>query len=63
MGSRVAAMDTWKRIDAIERLRRFLLAYRDAWACLKARMANVVFPTGTYLLQVRHGVAVATAAS
>jgi REP element-mobilizing transposase RayT len=63
MSPRVAAMDTWKRIDAIERLRRFLQAYREAWACLKARLPNVVFPPGTYLLQVRHGVAVATAAT
>lgn len=53
---RVAARDKWKRIEALSRLTSFLRAYRDAWLARRAGLRDVVFPAGTYLLRVEHGV-------
>jgi REP element-mobilizing transposase RayT len=59
---RIAARDKWKRIEAISRLRSFLIEYRDAWTKRKAGAAHVLFPVGTYLLRILHGVQCAGAA-
>ncbi|HET8569781.1 MAG TPA: hypothetical protein VFM93_12455 [Candidatus Limnocylindria bacterium] len=56
---RVAAGDKWKRIEALGRLVEFLRAYRDAWAARCAGDLDAVFPCGTYLLRVMHGVSCA----
>jgi putative transposase len=56
MKPRVAARDKWKRIEALSRLVRFLDDYRAAWAAWRAGRRDVVFPLGTYLLSVMHGV-------
>jgi REP element-mobilizing transposase RayT len=58
---RVAARDRWRRIEAISRLKGFLQDYREAWLARKAGIANVLFPAGTYLLRVLHGVQCAAA--
>jgi putative transposase len=58
---RVAARDKWKRIEALRRLVEFLRAYRSAWSARCAGEPNVLFPCGTYLLRVVHGVPCAAA--
>jgi REP element-mobilizing transposase RayT len=52
---RLAARDKWKRIEAIGRLKEFLSDYREAWHARRAG-ADALFPAGTYLLQIMHGV-------
>jgi putative transposase len=59
---RIAARDKWKRIEGIFRVKDFLRAYRQAFDERRAGAANVVFPAGTYLLRVLHGVQCAGAA-
>jgi REP-associated tyrosine transposase len=56
LSPRVAARDTWKRLEALTRLDDFLRAYRAAWAAMRSGVRDVVFPAGTYLLRVQHGV-------
>lgn len=59
----IAAGDKWRRIEALQRRRAFLEAYREARLELEERLAagrsikNIVFPAGTYLLRKRYGVA------
>jgi REP element-mobilizing transposase RayT len=53
---RVAARDKWKRMEALSRLKTFLVEYRAAWVARRAGLANVVFPAGTWLLRVMHDV-------
>ncbi len=59
LNPRVASRDKWKRIETLGRLVEFLRAYRSAWRARRAGERNVVFPHGTYLLRVLHGVACA----
>jgi len=56
LNPRAAGWDKWKRVEVLGRLREFLQAYREAWAARKAGKAGAVFPAGTYLLRVVHGV-------
>jgi REP element-mobilizing transposase RayT len=56
LNPRVAARDKWKRIEALSRLVDFLRAYREAWSARRAGVRGVLFPAGTYLLRVLHGV-------
>lgn len=56
LNPRVAASDKWKRIEALSRLVEFLRAYREAWRAKRSGTADALFPAGTYLLRVRHGV-------
>jgi len=56
LNPRVAARDKWKRIEALGRLVGFLSAYRAAWVARRAGKRAAVFPAGTYLLRVLHGV-------
>lgn len=53
---RVAARDKWKRIETLARLVDFLERYRDAWRARRAGSPDVLFPAGTYLLRIAHGV-------
>jgi putative transposase len=62
LSPRVAARDTWKRIEVISRLVDFVRAYRAAWAARRSGTADVVFPVGTYLLRIQHGVRCAAGA-
>lgn len=61
LNPQVAGRDKWKRIEALGRLVEFVRAYRDAWVAWCAGDAHVVFPHGTYLMRVLHGVACAGA--
>jgi hypothetical protein len=56
LNPRVASRDKWKRIEVLGRLVEFLRAYRVAWAARSAGDSDVLFPSGTYLLRVVHGV-------
>ncbi len=56
LNPRVAGRDKWKRIEALGRFVEFLRAYRVAWKARRAGEAGAVFPHGTYLLRVLHGV-------
>jgi hypothetical protein len=56
---RVACRDKWKRIEALGRLVEFLRCYRKAWNAWRTGALGVVFPAGTYLVRVTHGVACA----
>jgi REP element-mobilizing transposase RayT len=58
---RVASRDKWKRIEALSRLVEFVEAYRAAW-CARRSGLHAVFPAGTYLLRVAHGVPCASSA-
>ncbi len=53
---RVACRDKWKRIEALNRLAKFLHAYREALAAWRKGIRNALFPPGTYLLRLTHGV-------
>jgi REP element-mobilizing transposase RayT len=55
LNPRVAARDKWKRVEVLGRLVEFLQAYREAWSA-RQRGVRSVFPAGTYLLRVAHGV-------
>ena len=59
---RLAARDTWKLIEGIFSDKSFRQDYRQAWSDRRAGMANVLFPAGTYLLRILHGVQCAGAA-
>ncbi|HZZ83765.1 MAG TPA: hypothetical protein VFE30_04455 [Anaeromyxobacteraceae bacterium] len=56
LNPRIAARDKWKRIEAIERLRAFLEAYRLALAELRSGVRDALFPAGTYQLRLEHNV-------
>jgi putative transposase len=62
LNPRIAARDKWKRIEGVYRLKAFVEEYRRAWAARRDGLANVLFPAGTYLLRVLHGVQCAGAA-
>lgn len=55
LSPRVASPNKWKRIEALVRVRDFVLAYREALASWKAGWRDVVFPAGTWLMRVQHG--------
>jgi len=61
LNPRVAARDKWKRIEALGRLVGFLRSYREAWIARREGRGSFVFPAGTWLLRVQHGVACAGA--
>jgi REP element-mobilizing transposase RayT len=56
LSPRVASRDPWKRLEALGRLVEFLRAYRAAWRARRAGRSDAIFPAGTYLLRVAHGV-------
>jgi REP-associated tyrosine transposase len=58
---RVAALDKWKREEALSRLVEFVRAYRVAWAALRAGARDALFPHGTYQLRISLGVRCAAA--
>ncbi len=61
LNPRLASRDKWKRIEALGRLAEFLRSYRDAWTARRAGADRTLFPHGTYLLRVLHGVPCAAA--
>ena len=61
LNPRVAALDKWNRVQVLQRLLTFLQTYREAWEARREGKRNVLFPAGTYLLRVAHGVPCAAA--
>jgi putative transposase len=59
MNPQVAARNKWRRIEALQRLRDFIRAYRAAHQRWKAGAWDVLFPAGTYALRVDAGARVA----
>jgi putative transposase len=57
LNPRVAARDKWKRIEALGRLVDFISSYREALRAWRADRSTALFPAGTYLMRVAHGVA------
>jgi hypothetical protein len=56
LNPRVAARDKWKRAELLGKLKAFLADYRDALAAWREKQPCPVFPVGTYLMRVAHGV-------
>jgi len=56
---RVACRDKWKRIETLQRLVAFVDDYRRALVAWRDGQVGVVFPAGTYLVRLTHGVACA----
>lgn len=59
---RVAARDRRRRMELLQRLKSFLTDYAVALASWREGNRATVFPAGTYLMRVVHGVACASAA-
>jgi len=51
----------WARIEALQRLKDWLAAYRDCWLQFASGVRDVVFPAGTYALRRNLGVCCAPA--
>jgi REP element-mobilizing transposase RayT len=62
LNPRIAARDKWKRIETLRSLKCWEQAYQAARARWCAGVRDVVFPAGTWLLRVVHGVPCASAA-
>jgi REP element-mobilizing transposase RayT len=52
---RVAARNKWKRIEALERLKEFLVSHREALLAWRGGIRDVLFPAGTYWMRTMHG--------
>ena len=61
LNPRVASRSKWQRIAALQRDKRWLAAYREAYDKFCAGVRDVLFPEGTYLMRVQYGVACAQA--
>jgi REP element-mobilizing transposase RayT len=59
---RIAARDKWKRIEGLFRLKDWERRYRSSRIRWCSGIRDVVFPAGTWLLRVMHGVQCAGAA-
>jgi putative transposase len=62
LNPQVAAGDPEERIGLLEALRGFRRSYRAALEAFRAGIRDVIFPAGTYLLRIEHGVACAVVA-
>jgi putative transposase len=60
LNPRVACRDKWRRIETLQRLKEFRVAYREAWSDFSRGVRDTVFPHGTYWMRVTWGVACAT---
>jgi REP element-mobilizing transposase RayT len=61
LNPRVASRDKWKRVEALQQLKEFRVAYRDAWQAFARGIRDALFPHGTYWMQVTWGVRCAPA--
>ncbi|WP_176065842.1 transposase [Anaeromyxobacter diazotrophicus] len=61
LNPRVASRDKWKRVETLARLLEFVERYRAARRARRAGQRDALFPPGTYLLRIAHGVACAPA--
>jgi len=51
LNPRLAAVNPWRRLETIRRLKSFIAAYREAMEQFKAGKHDVVFPPGTYWMK------------
>jgi REP element-mobilizing transposase RayT len=58
---RICGLDKWKRIESLRRLVEFVDRYRAAREAHRAGNRQVIFPAGTYLMRIAHGVPCAAA--
>jgi len=56
MNPRVAARDKWRRIERLQWLDSWLVAYAEALKRFTAGFREVIFPAGTYWMRVHHRV-------
>ena len=61
LNPQVACKSKWHRIEALRRLKSFLLEYRYALSRWRDGDKNVEFPAGTYMLRIHAGVCCAHA--
>ena len=61
LNPRLACKDEWKRIEAIQCLKAFLCAHREAWQAFARGVRETVFPHGTYWMRVMLNVSCAPA--
>ena len=61
LNPRVASRSKWQRIAALQRDKKWLAVYREAYERFCAGVREVLFPEGTYLMRVQYGVACAQA--
>ena len=52
MNPRVACQDKWRRIETLQRMKRFEERYKAAWIRFKGGERKVPFPVGTYWMVV-----------
>jgi REP element-mobilizing transposase RayT len=60
LNPRVASRNKWRRVEALQRFKEFIDAYREAYHRWRQGVRRVVFPAGTYGLRLHASVAVAT---
>jgi putative transposase len=51
LNPRLAAVDPWRRLETIRRIKSFIIAYREAMEQFKEGKHDVVFPYGTYRMK------------
>jgi putative transposase len=56
LSPRVACRNKWARIEALQRLKAFVNAYREAWRAYCAGQRDALFPCGTYWLRLHAAV-------
>jgi len=61
MSPRIAGKNKWARIEALQRMKDWLAAYRDSWLRFASGVRDVLFPAGTYALRRHLGVCCAPA--
>jgi REP element-mobilizing transposase RayT len=54
LNPRVGCRAKWKRIEALQRLREFASAYKEALDAWRAGVRDALFPPGTWLMRVQH---------
>jgi REP element-mobilizing transposase RayT len=59
LNPQLACRDKWKRVEAIQRLKKFREAYRHARLAFARGVRNIVFPHGTYWMRVKWGLSCA----
>jgi hypothetical protein len=61
LAPRIASRNKWVRVEALARCAEFAKSYRRAFTAWREQNRLVLFPVGTYLMRLRHGVACAPA--
>jgi hypothetical protein len=56
LNPQIAASSTIVRVRAIQKMKHFVKAYREAWLRWRDGIRDVLFPAGTYALRLHSGV-------